>query len=91
MRFFMINFKFKKTMISILFLWSAILFATVSENNKKDIVFYSIQGGSSLLISGEAFKKQNRKTEYPIKTHISDYYIIGLLRLSPKTGQLDLV
>ena len=57
MRFLIIDSKFKKTMISILFLQATILFATVSESNKKDIVFYSKQGGSSLLISGDDFKK----------------------------------
>ena len=57
MRFYMINFKLTKTMILILLLWSTILFATTSENNPKDIVFYSQRGGASLLISGEFFKK----------------------------------
>jgi hypothetical protein len=44
-------------MILILLLWSTILFATTSENNPKDIVFYSQRGGASLLISGGDFKK----------------------------------
>ena len=40
-----------------MFLWTTILLANVSENNPKDIIFSSKQGGSSLLISGGDFKK----------------------------------
>ncbi len=68
-------------MISILFLWATILFATVSENNKKDIVFYSKQGGSSLLISGEAFKKAEPENwiSYTAVPYIFEIVIFVLL------------
>ena len=57
MRFLMINFKLIKTLITILFFYTTILFATVLENNQKDLIYSTKHGDSILLISGENFKK----------------------------------
>lgn len=57
MRFIMINFKLIKTLITILFFYTTILFATVLENNQKDLICSTKHGDSILLISGENFKK----------------------------------
>lgn len=72
-------------MIPILFLWSTILFATAPENNHKDIVFYSQQGGSSLLISGEFFKKTETENWISYKnTYIRLLYYRIILPLHNK-------
>lgn len=56
MQFFMTNFKLKNIAILVLFLCNTALSATVLDNSKSDIAFFSKQWGASLLISGNDFK-----------------------------------